>query len=356
MNTKATQSGAEGETPAPATPKPSNARLEAMAKVSATIQAQRAAVEEEDAGTVKSFMEELENSLATDPNNQLPEPEAKKVAPAEKDAVSNEPQAPVFQDEAGNWKMRVKVNGKTEEVPVESVQTSYQKDAAGSQKLQRAAARQQELDRREQQIRAAEQAVIQRAKQAPSQPSKDAVPLSKMDEEFAAAIYSGDESSVTAAMAKYRETLQASIEQKVREGTPQHLPIDPDAIAAQVQKRIDFTQAHGEFTRDYADVLADPVLTDLADRESDRLLREEPELSFAENLTKSGNRAREWLASKLPSRAKTDPVEVDPRRLERKRETANSSGGTARTSTSAPPPVTTSSVIAEMKKARGQIA
>jgi len=372
------KAGAEGATPAtdktpiaaavetPATP-PLNPRLAAMAEMGKRIEAEREDDREDDEQSRTAYIGSLEDALAADAQaNPLPDPDDEQavkpnndgiqnenVPQAEAPVVSTDPHAPVRGDD-GIWRMKVKVNGTEQLVPISEAATHYQKDVAGNEKLKRAA-------ERERQIAAREQAVAERERRSSqsTQPSKkDVAKLGDAEKAFVASIYSGDESSVEGAISKYREALTEQITADLQAGTPVQAQIDPAQIADQVERLIDFKASKARFTSAYSDVLADPVLTQIADQESERLLREEPDLSFDDHFKKAGDHARSWMEQRakvmgfVPKEQAQAPEQT---RVERKRQTASSPAGTSRAPKPQQPPVTHSSVIADIKRARGQM-
>lgn len=333
---------AEKSTPAQPAVNPRMAALDALTNKDFEGRDDGGASEEER----KAYFDQLEEQAA----HGAEDPPKEDATPAEEPVVSPESQAPAFQDADGNWMMKVKIDGTEQTVPISEVQTNYQKGAAADARLRQASDRAKELDRREQQLRATEQAMAQRAKQpTPSKP--DAKVVSDAESNLAEAIYSGDQNMVTEAIGKFREVVTEQI-QSAQATAPQTKELDPGQIAQLVENRIAVSSAQAQFAKDFAEVKADPFLEELADRESSRLLTEEPHLTPAENLQKAGEFAMKWLDSKRPAPKDTpDPAAT---RTERKRQTAGAPTGTVRSPSEAEPQVTHGSILDEMRRARGQ--
>lgn len=278
--------------------------------------------------------------------------EAEKV---EKPAEGKEAkQAPIF-DRDGVWMTRVKVNGVEEEIPLDKVTARYQKDAAGDEKLRAAAEKERELVEKARQLQAYEAHVRQlQEKQALNQPSdkSDVGSLSVSEKELASAFYSGDEKSFASAMKAFRESLKADLTASM----PRQEAIDPRAIAKQVEREIAQQDAVQKFHDEFKDVASDPYLLQLADTFSAQLLAQEPSLKPSENLRKSGEMVRNWLAErgvKAPAPEVTTN-EKQERKVAASARVASASNVRASVGKDAPTPMKPSDVIAEMRRARGQ--
>jgi hypothetical protein len=167
------------------------------------------------------------------------------------------------------------------------------------------------------------------------------------------ALYSGDEEAATKAF----ETLLA----QTRQVSPAPMPmVDENALAAKVQQRLEAEnkrQRQMEFERkrqealvrfkeEYRDVMEDPYLRDMADRETLTVLNENPTSDPWDILKASGDRVRNWLGERVPAE-----------RGAKKKATAISIGSARARANLSPEdttPKTASDVIADMKRARGQ--
>jgi hypothetical protein len=262
------------------------------------------------------------------------------------------------------WFTKVKVNGEEHEVPFDDVVKRYQKDSAADRRLAQASERQKQLDAYAARLEQRERDLMQKARPPVPKPGQarpsartTAAPSNDLDAKaLTEALYSGDEDAATKAFAK----LLARTQQAAPAATP---AVNESVIAERVQKRIeeeaqrrkamqferDRVDALERFNEEYKDIIDDPYLRDMADSETVRIMNEQGATDPWEIMKASGDKVREWLASRSGGTVN---------RSSRKR-TATAVTGAARARASLVPednaPKTASDIIADIKRARGQI-
>jgi hypothetical protein len=256
------------------------------------------------------------------------------------------------------WLTRVKVNGEEFDVPFDEVVTRYQKDNAADRRLAEVANRQKQLDQYAARLEQREKDLLARATapqtRAPVPRPGAGGPSSLDARKLTEALYSGDEDAATTAF----EALLAQTRQTSFAAQPM---VDENALAANVLRRLEEEnkrQRQMEFERkrqdalvrfkdEYRDVMEDQYLRDMADRETLTVLKSNPTMDPWEILKVSGDKVREWLGARVPVDRGT------------KKRLAASNVGAARARADLSPedtsPKSASDVIAEMRKARGQM-
>ncbi len=190
----------------------------------------------------------------------------------------------------GKPMFRAVVDGRTVEMPLEEARANIQKNVAADRRLQEAALRRQELDRRE--------AALNQREQARAAPPVDTLDLDAEAADLVKVLVSAPEDVAAKRMAV---TLK-----KIRQA---QAPVDSSAIASQaadvaeqrIAARSDIqAKAAGfkKFQQDFADVANDPDLYALADRRSDLIYAEHPDWSPEQIMLEAGKQAREWLEQK----------------------------------------------------------
>ncbi len=262
-------------------------------------------------------------------------------------ALQTETQAPrVLTDGLDKTMVRVKVNGVEQELPVADVVKGFQIESAARQRMA-------EADELMRQARAAAAAA---AAKPPGQvdtpaPEKDTSAHSSAESlgEFVDTLFEGDKDKAVAALAKL-----------IGGRTETSPTLDLTELAAQVtpeirQQLID-DSALERFAKDNADLAADPHLVSVTNGFIQEAVNGGK--PYAEALGEGAQRTRDWLASIGAAKPKTEPEQGahQPSKLERKAgiDEVQALNRTANTTQAAP--TSPSSVIAEMRKARGQEA
>lgn len=259
-------------------------------------------------------------------------------------ALQTEMAPRVLSDGLDKTLVRVKVDGVEQEIPVAEVIRSYQKDSAAQARLNEAARILEEARRT---AEAVAKPPAQVEKPAPGADTT-ASPTPETVKGFVDALFEGDTEKAVEAFTKLGITT----------GRADGATLDLEQVQAQLtpaikQQLID-DSALDRFVKENADLAADPHLVSV----TNAFIQEEVNggKPYAQALEAGGQRTREWLASigaAKPSLERSTGAH-QPSKLERKAgiDEVPALNRTANTAQDAP--VTTSSVIAEMKKARGQ--
>lgn len=237
----------------------------------------------------------------------------------------------------------LKIDGAEQEMNLQDIERGYQKDAAGSKKLEEAAA----LKRKAEELMAQLQNPS-RASADPVTPAPSSEDVQKAAEQIVQSLFEGEREDAVKAVATLLK--------------PKPVMLNEDELAAKIERRLDGKAAGQWFKDTYKDIVEDERLFGMADRRADELLRENPTLSYRDVFKKAGDEVMEWLDSYRP-KAQPEVTEKAPVRLqdreERKRETVESlpmaAGAIASIGQDAPRAKTPSETIQEMRKARGQI-
>lgn len=215
--------------------------------------------------------------------------------------------------DASASKRRVKVDGEELEVTDDELVREYQKGRTADRRLEQAAQARKELETESARL-AAERAELERMRGGPEHPAasgaadsgSQATPIDDTDvRAIYEALVSGDED----------EALKAI--KKLREGRPEGSTPKTAEIAAQVRRQIAWDEAQAKFSEDYADIVADPLLRQIASNTLVETLKASG--SYAQAFREAGDRTRAWVRSaggELPRAGGVD-ASADPGRAEK---------------------------------------
>lgn len=224
---------------------------------------------------------------------QLAEPELVEAAKTE------EPPAPA--------KVKVKVDGVEQEVDVDTLVRTYQKNSAADRRLEEAA----QILRQAEQLAAQTKAAPEPAPAAtPAQPPED---LKAQAAELLDKLYDGDKDSASEALVKLLAQTRGG-----DQPTPQPVQavVDTDVLTSQVLERMALNTAFERVKTDYPDIIADPDLEFLAATKVTALVnqgtpRPEALITVAEGIYKT-------LGKTPVGRQETPPEPVKSKRQENK--------------------------------------
>lgn len=241
--------------------------------------------------------------------------------------------------------VKTKINGVEAEVPLADVVKSYQKDSAASKRLEEAALQKQALDKRAQELDARESQLNDiQTDNIETKPSD----MDAMLNETVTAIYEGDE-------IKTKESLKNLVMAGRSNATQEAEPLDVNAIANQVRNQIEQQNAMKDFGNSFKDVVADPMLRSLADTYLDEELSQDG-VSFADALKSAGDKTRQWVKQQAMAMGMTQVANGTDAKQTFKESLDNVRSANTRLQSNSvdnqQSPV--SSVVAEMRKARGQ--
>lgn len=288
---------------------------------------------------------ELAMEAIADQNNQRLEDEANKGDPGK-----NEQELPASQDQQiaaqleskpddiSKMRVKVKIDGVESEVTIEEMQRQYQKNGAAERRLEEATRLLHEAR--------ANQTNTDPLRFAQTEQTTDSQNAPKGDDgqgkEFLSALFEGDEAKALDAL------------QKIGFGRPSPT-LDTSQLAAQltpaIKQQLVVESALDKFKVDYADIVADPYLADLADRYLDAEVNDGK--PFTEALEQAGQKTRDWLKSKGVVEPKPSPTIDRNTKLERKAGMDRLPALNSKATTIEAPEQTATDVINEMRKSRG---
>ena len=234
--------------------------------------------------------------------------------------------------------VKVKIDGVESEVTLDELTRQYQKNGAAERRLE-------EATRLLNEARAAVPPVgFAKPATSSESPPVEPQPQGGTDEAkaFLAALFDGDEVKALDAL------------QKIGLGRPQPTQ-DTAQLAAQltpaIKQQLVVDSALESFSKDYADIVKDPYLADLADRFLDaEVASGKP---FTEALETAGQKTRDWLKSKGVTQTGPEPTINRNTKLERKAGIDVIPALNTKATTIEEPEQSAQDVIREMRKSRG---
>ncbi len=269
-------------------------------------------------------------------------------AGADQLALQTETDAPrVLTDGLDKTMVRVKVDGVEQEVPVSEVVANYQRTSVAQTRLNEAT---RILDEARRTAAAATTTAKPPAQvdSTQAQTQTAAIPEPETVKGFVEALFEGDTEKAVAAFAKLG----------LNTGRSDGATLDLEQVQAQLtpaikQQLID-DSALERFEKANADLAADPHLVSV----TNGFIQEEVNggKPYAQALEDGAKRTRDWLASIGAAKPAPEPTASahQPSKLERKARIDEVQALNRTANTTQDAPASTSSVIAEMKKARGQ--
>lgn len=234
--------------------------------------------------------------------------------------------------------VKVKIDGVESMVTVEEMARQFQKNGAAERRLEEATRLLNEARQQSQAMQAPPVVV------APAT-AKDDITTTQSDQggkEFLAALFEGDEDRALTALSK------------VLGGRQQPTQNEDELIAKltpQIKQQLIAESALEKFAVDFADVVQDPYLAQMADEFLDaEVAGGKP---YAEALESAGKKTRDWLASKGVTPPAIPPTTSRNAKLERKEGIDQIPALHTKAVTQEDPVQTASDVINEMRKARG---
>ena len=311
---------------------------------------------------------ESDNATVTDninDNGQPQEPQQRQISPREQamNAVIEKQQAereeeanyleqakprpqhldnPVYQNESGEYLMRLKVDGQETEIPVSQVQATYQKNQAADERLRQAAEWKAQLDAKERELN--ERYNQLPANQAPEAKADDP-DLLEQAHTIIDQLYDGDPEDAAKALAEAMGQNRSTI-------TPEQIQQETYKALEQKAYQENLQDGFKQFEQEYSDIMADDLLRGLADQKTMELKQLHPDWSPAEILMESGRAIREWR------NGGQSPQPADTSREARKQQLPTMPQRQASSAYIPPgkqqPSNTPADVIGRMKQARGQ--
>lgn len=255
------------------------------------------------------------------------------IAQRELQRAEEESGAEVVVEEPAPQKVKIKVNGKEEELTMQELIERAQKSEGAEEKFREAA-----------RLRA--EAEELRKKNLEPEPSSEDVAAKEREKrrERVRAIQMGTED----------EALQAweEMERNLTHNAP---PLREDEVIQKVQSYLSFNEAVSRFKSEYKDIVEDPVLLDIVLERDKKLLAQGDPRNYWERYDELGKDVRKWMAEK--TKTTTPPPAPDKNKQQRK---ASAPAVPQGASTKAPEAIadeetelSPSEVIAEMARKRG---
>lgn len=245
-------------------------------------------------------------------------------------AATVEPEPPKVEDQVAKQMRKVKVDGEEIEVSEDDLVASYRHQETTRREMTRA-----------QQARAeAERLLAEAQANVPKEPAPDRAAKVK---EYHDALFEGDVEKATALFDEVMTTGRQEPPLDVKSVIDQALPV--------MKQQLSNESALERFTTDYQDILGDGVLTQVAQTELRRLEAEGK--PYGEALFEAGNRARNWLKSKMPPAPNEQPTTTRAEKLDKKAGIVNFPTANAKAASAQEREQTDSEYIAEMRKRRG---
>lgn len=181
-------------------------------------------------------------------------------------------------------RVKVKLEGQEQELPLSDVLASYQKNEVASRRLQEATAAKNEALAMRQEA----EALLAQAKEKPGSVSEEVTGTAK---KVIDALIEGDEEVAAQALAEL-----------AGRGNSTTQSVDADQVAAEVKRKLDVESALTKFSADFSDIAADPYLADMTNQHLKASIEEKQALGeavdFGAELQAAGNKTRDWLKSK----------------------------------------------------------
>jgi hypothetical protein len=302
---------------------------------------------------MKLFREGEQEAVKTDP----PETQATATPPEDVDEqvtlqIGSDP-IPV--EQLDRVKVKMTVDGKERVLTVEDMRREAQFDGAARDRMRQAT----ELLDQTRAAAAAQAATAETKNTTAATPTPPAGNDEKVGEGESASVAAKAKRIVSSVMEGDEDEAVKLMTEALLEGrrpseapTPKAEDLIQQLVPA-VEQHLSQKKALESFAADFKEIVADPHLAEIADRNFQRAIKEDPQLSFSQALTKAGTDTRAWVQQFSPKPA-TEPAEpVQSRKLdERKSQIDNVSGlGTKATTVEEPVP-NVSDTIAEMRKQR----
>jgi hypothetical protein len=328
------------------------AQVESIAAQRRAVVAQEAGISVEEVGSPDA---PINADPDADPDDAAAEAERRRLEQAGDSAPQGEPPAaappnaePTLIEDPSKYRVRLKVDGQETVFSLADVVRREQKEQAADRRLAEATRLLSEA--RTTTAAPAEPAGEPNAKPPAAEPPQE--DWKKRKKDFLDAIYSGDEERASAAL---DEVLAIGARGTA---TP---AIDPTAITAVVRTELQRTavsSALEKFNADFKDIVADPYLTDIANRFiandlQGATLESLPKEQIGPALEKAGKATRDWVLQRATQYgARTDPT-TRTDRTARKATIDEVPSVNATSLSTAQRPQTTQDVLQEMRKARG---
>ena len=271
----------------------------------------------------------------------------------------NIPDAPVWHD-GNKWMTKIKVDGEEHDVPFNDLQSSHQKDKASQKRFEQAAMYGQQLQQKEQQLRAMYEQMQRQQPQPPSPsqaPDMEEVPSAEdadLIKQYHEALYEDDQdkaANLLKTLTNGRSQATPNVEEVVDRVLGQRMAQQQAESARQqqwaYQKQLE--DAVHWFNDNHPNIANTPELRAVANDYTVTLTEENPNWTPMEIIQESAKRAIAW------AEGFTKPEQNN--RVSRKKKIVQqpkSANASISLGDDGPAPQTVTEIIEEMKKQRGQ--
>jgi hypothetical protein len=202
----------------------------------------------------------------------------------------------VYQNDSGESVIKMKVNGMEREVPVDQVKAMLQKDIAGDIKLRQATELEREL-----QAKYSRQSQEQQPLSDQNQPSEDVEQgqIKQLWLDYHEELLNGDPDrakEMAEELGDLMERRQSSTQPQIDESFLINRATE-NTIQYLSQQELEKDRQTGlsKANKEYAHIMGDNYLRDIADRFSGEVYAEDPDLSPSENIIEACKRTEQWL-------------------------------------------------------------
>ncbi len=321
----------------------------------------------EELGLQPAVDSQPDGTAAIEPMHPPEEPPAPAPLP---DGLDQSPYADYIVMHEGAPHMKAKVHGVDKLIPMSRVQAQAQKLEAAEVSMQNAAQLNRELRQREEWIRQNETALQNRmdtlATQPPPDPGVDDETLVTESREIVKTLFSGDEDEAAQKLAHLMKQSRAPAQTAPAIDVTQIATQAAGMAVSQMTEadiQRDATTGLEQFQTDYPELMADPVLYNIADNMTDVIEQEHPDWKPSQIMLEAGARTRQWLAQQkgetpAGQTPPQPPAGEDPNRQERKdnlvRIPQPALGAQSPHGPTEEPVQTPADALAEIREARGQ--
>lgn len=245
-------------------------------------------------------------------------------------------------DDPTKYNVKVKMEGQEQELNLKDVLAGYQKNEVASRRMTEATRMKQEAER----LLAEAQAKAEEAKKVT--PAKAPDDVKTTAKEFMTSFLEGDEDAAVEALAK----LTAG-----REQATQAVNVDTSTIASEVKEEVkqqlEAESALAEFSSSYADVLADPYLAELTNKNLAHEMGKGTHDDYASALKAAGDATRDWMKKLGVANANKSSTTPQNERVARKQAAEQLPNLSASAGQNRDADETVEDIIQEMKRTRG---
>lgn len=238
-----------------------------------------------------------------------------------------------------NAKFMMKLDGEEQEITGQELIAGFQKNTVASRRMNEATAKLKEAD----QILANAKAQADTSTTESSDEDKPEV-LDKAKDVVDQILDSDEDAAV--------EYVKELLDGNNKKPTQEQEPVNTQEIASQVKQQLDYDSALTQFETDYADVITDPNLADMTNRNLATEIQSGQHATIESALKAAGDATRNWMQD-MGLGQKTEETTTQNSKVANKQALEAVPGVTASAANEVEAEESASDVIAEMEKQRG---